>query len=126
MSYTYSKTARHKKWQYKDRPMTLSITDGYKLTFVTSDYFDYSLENYSLKAISKVQKQLRQSFWRFLKESKLPEFFILVVDGKEQPKRPKAFIELQVTFENNLTVDENKAICEMIVDLMSKELEIIK
>jgi hypothetical protein len=126
MSYTFRKSAKITKWNYNNRPITLDKRNENQLTFTSSNYFDYTLEKYSLRAMSRVQKKLRQAFWSYLRENNLPEFFILVLDGKEQPSRPKAFIELQLTFQNNLSIEQNKAICEMMFDLMGKELELIK
>ena len=85
------------------------------ITFFGGVFIPIIKENYSLTKISRIQKNLRQSFWQYLTENNLNnQNYLLKVDAPVRVTGSKVYLELLLCFEpigdDNLA--SHQALCE--------------
>ena len=116
------------KWNYLNRPVILEQFVGNEdnIHLKYGNYFDCSINEYSTRKVSKIQKNLRQYLYSYLVENNLPTHnYILNVDCPDKISRDKVFLELQLYCPtvNRGRLEANKEFCEMIIDNMMNEGE---
>lgn len=81
------KTTKVHTWQFNERKMTIERCDHApkSITFFGGVHIPVENENYSLRAVSRVQKQLRQELYQWLVDSGLnSENYVLYIDAPDQ------------------------------------------
>lgn len=116
------KKLRCHKWQYKGRPLVIEQSiEGPKTNhFKGGIYVNFDKENYSVRAVSKVQKQLRQQLYFWLVDNGLNiSNYILFIDCPEQPTGSKVYLELVICFEPGLIeIKDLESLCNKYLDKM--------
>ncbi len=95
------KTKVH-RWQFQGRKMTIERYDHSPLsiTFFGGVHIPVDKENYSLRAISRVQKRMRQQLYSWLVESGCDSTnYVLKIDAPERVSGKSVYLELVMSFE---------------------------
>lgn len=96
------KTTKIYTWQFQGRKMTIERYDHSpkSITFFGGVHIAVDKESYSLRAVSRLQKQLRQELYQWLVDDGLnSENYVLKIDAPEQPSGKKVYLELVMSFE---------------------------
>lgn len=102
------KTTKVYTWQFNDRKMTIERYDHCPklITFFGGVHIPVERENYSITAVSRLQKQMRQQLYSWLLESGYnSENYVLKIDAPERVSGKTVYLELVVSFEPNEGVE---------------------
>ena len=109
------------KWQHKDRKHQIETFKDNTPIFIFEMGFHHQInpETYSIRAINKVQKQLRQYLYNHLDENNYPtNSYMLMLDAPSNVKGDTTYINLKMACPLLSDMEENKAFCNEIVDKM--------
>lgn len=111
------KTTKVHTWQFQGRKMTIERYDHApkSITFFGGIHIPVDKGDYSLRAVSKLQKQLRQELYQFLLDNGLnSENYVLYIDAPERVSGKKVYLELVMSFEttDGVEMKDLEEVCE--------------
>lgn len=118
------KSSKIHRWQFQGRTLTIERFHHAPKTihFVGGAYVPVVKDQYSLKAVSRHQKQMRQELYRWLEENGLnTEHYILNIDAPLRVSNNRVFLELVIMFEpaTNMNESMQESICQHFFELLA-------
>lgn len=111
------KSAKVHKWTFQGRTLTIEQYDisPKAITFFGGVHVPVDKETYSLRAVSRLQKQMRQRLYQYLVDNGLNSSnYILKIDAPERVGGDKVFLDLLIMFEPPLDSElkDLESMCE--------------